>query len=77
MAAFLFGYPFLTMSAVYVRLPVIGEVPASATLLFDLGVFAVVIGATVLIEIAIAHQSLRSARLRERADADAAVEEAA
>ena len=31
-------------------------------LLFDLGVFAVVVGATVLILIALAHQSVRSPR---------------
>ena len=37
----------------------------SAALLFDAGVFALVVGATVLMLIAIAHQSLRSARLRE------------
>ena len=67
--SFLFGYPFLTAHAQYVTLPLIGQVPAATALLFDLGVFSVVVGATVLIEIAIAHQSLRSARLRERAAA--------
>ena len=46
--------------------------PAATALLFDMGVFAVVVGATVLILIAIAHQSLRSARLRARDEADAA-----
>ncbi|SIT81150.1 monovalent cation/H+ antiporter subunit A [Pontibaca methylaminivorans] len=57
--AWLFGYPFLTQHAQYVDLPVIGRAPAATALLFDLGVFATVVGATVLMLIAIAHQSLR------------------
>jgi multicomponent K+:H+ antiporter subunit A len=43
-------------------LPFIGEVHLSSTLLFDLGVYLLVVGATVLILIALAHQSLRSQR---------------
>lgn len=66
MGSFLFGYPFLTAHAQYVTLPVIGQVPAATALIFDLGVFAAVVGSTVLIQIAIAHQSLRSSRLRAR-----------
>lgn len=72
LGSILFGYPFLTAHAQYVTIPLIGEVPAATALLFDMGVFAVVVGATVLILIAIAHQSLRSARLRARDEADAA-----
>ena len=70
MGSFLFGYPFMTAHAQYVTLPVIGQVPAATALIFDLGVFATVVGATVLIQIAIAHQSLRSARLRARESAE-------
>ena len=66
MGAFVFGYPFLTAHAQYVTLPLIGKVPAATALLFDAGVFALVVGATVLMLIAIAHQSLRVARLRDR-----------
>ena len=65
MGAWAFGYPFLTATARYIDLPVIGKVPAATAMAFDLGVFALVVGATVLMLIAIAHQSLRSARLRE------------
>ncbi|SDL81997.1 monovalent cation/H+ antiporter subunit A [Paracoccus chinensis] len=72
MGSFLFGYPFMTAHAQYVTLPLIGQVPAATALIFDLGVFATVVGATVLIQIAIAHQSLRSARLRARESADGA-----
>ena len=62
MGAWLFGHPFLTSHFRYLDLPVIGKVPAASALLFDLGVFAVVVGATVLILIALAHQSVRSPR---------------
>jgi multicomponent K+:H+ antiporter subunit A len=57
--AWIFGHPFLTSHFRYLDLPVIGKVPAATALLFDLGVFAVVVGATVLILIALAHQSVR------------------
>jgi multicomponent K+:H+ antiporter subunit A len=57
--SFIFGYPFLTSYFQYMRLPFVGDVPTASALLFDLGVFALVVGATVLMLIAIAHQSLR------------------
>jgi multicomponent K+:H+ antiporter subunit A len=60
--AFFFGYPFLTSAFQYAELPLIGRVPLASALLFDLGVFVLVVGATVLILVAIAHQSIRSAR---------------
>ncbi len=62
--AWLFGFPFLTSYFQYVDIPLIGKVPAASALLFDLGVFALVVGATVLMLIAIAHQSVRSSRVR-------------
>ncbi|HEY5762710.1 MAG TPA: monovalent cation/H+ antiporter subunit A [Rhodocyclaceae bacterium] len=45
-AAALFGYPFLTSTFGHPVLPVIGELPLASAALFDLGVFAVVVGAT-------------------------------
>ncbi len=66
LGAFVFGHPFLTAHARYVDLPLIGQVPAATALIFDAGVFALVLGVTVLMLIALAHQSLRIARLRER-----------
>ncbi len=75
--AFAFGYPFLTAHAQYVDLPLVGRTPAATAMLFDLGVYALVVGATVLMLIAIAHQSLRAARAREHeaeAEAEAAQE---
>ncbi|MGH7035414.1 MAG: hydrogen gas-evolving membrane-bound hydrogenase subunit E, partial [Stellaceae bacterium] len=61
-AAWLFDRPFLSSSFSYVEIPLIGAVPIASALLFDLGVFALVVGATVLMLIAIAHQSVRSHR---------------
>jgi multicomponent K+:H+ antiporter subunit A len=72
--SFLFGYPFLSAHARYVDVPLIGKVPATTAMIFDLGVFSVVMGATILMLIAIAHQSLRSARAREREEARAAAD---
>ena len=66
MAAWIFDYPFLTAYAQYVHIPLIGDIPAATAMVFDLGVFAVVVGAIVLMLIAIAHQSLRATRLREQ-----------
>jgi multicomponent K+:H+ antiporter subunit A len=60
--ACLAGVPFLTSYFAYRQVPLLGKVPISSALLFDLGVFALVIGATVLILIALAHQSIRSHR---------------
>ncbi|WP_105437485.1 monovalent cation/H+ antiporter subunit A [Neorhizobium sp. T25_13] len=62
--AWFFGYPFLTSHFQYVELPLIGKMPAATALLFDLGVFSLVVGSTVLILVALAHQSIRINRLR-------------
>jgi multicomponent K+:H+ antiporter subunit A len=59
LGSFLFGYPFLTSYFQYTHLPFIGEMPTASALMFDLGVFSLVVGAVVLMLIAIAHQSLR------------------
>jgi multicomponent K+:H+ antiporter subunit A len=59
------GHPFLTTHTAHFTLPLIGEVHLPSATFFDLGVFAVVVGATLLLLTAIAHQSLR---VRRRAD---------
>jgi len=66
-AAWLFGYPFLSSDHGYLELPAIGAVPLTSALFFDIGVFALVLGAMVLILIALAHQSIRVPRVREPA----------
>lgn len=60
--SFVFGYPFLTSYFRYLEIPVLGRVPLPTAILFDLGVFVLVVGATTLILTAIAHQSLRRPR---------------
>jgi len=60
LAAWAAGYPFLTSYFRYLSAPPIGDIPIASALLFDIGVFAVVVGTTVLILIALAHQSIRS-----------------
>lgn len=59
--AWLFGYPFLTSWFRYVDLPMLRDIPLASALLFDLGVFLLVVGATALMLIALAHQSIRTA----------------
>jgi multicomponent K+:H+ antiporter subunit A len=53
---------FLTSLAADLHLPLVGEVHVSSILVFDLGVYMLVVGATVLVLVALAHQSLRSPR---------------
>ncbi len=54
--------PFLAALAWDVALPLIGHVHVSSVLLFDLGVYMLVVGSTVLVLVALAHQSLRAQR---------------
>ena len=58
----IFGYPFLTSWFQYADLPLLGRVPLASAVAFDLGVVVLVVGATVLTLIALAHQSLRRPR---------------
>ena len=71
-AAWLFGRPFLTSYFSYAEVPLIGRIPIASALVFDIGVFSLVVGATVLMLIAIAHQSVRSHRVPTRTGADRA-----
>ncbi|THF61878.1 monovalent cation/H+ antiporter subunit A [Pseudothauera nasutitermitis] len=61
--AWLLGYPFLTSHTAHLHLPVLGEVHVPSAFMFDLGVFMVVVGSTMLILVALAHQSIRSHRV--------------
>jgi multicomponent K+:H+ antiporter subunit A len=62
LGAWLAAKPFLTALAADLTLPLLGTLHVSTVLLFDLGVYMLVVGATVLMLIALAHQSLRSPR---------------
>ena len=57
-----FSQPFLTSYFGYTNLPIIGDIPTASAVLFDFGVFALVLGATALMLVALAHQSIRSHR---------------
>jgi multicomponent K+:H+ antiporter subunit A len=57
--AWLFGHPFLTSHTAHVSLPVLGELHVPSAFFFDLGVFFLVVGATGLLLIVLAHQSVR------------------
>src|SRR5690606_33948197 len=59
LGSLLFGYPFLTSHTAHFDLPWIGEVHIPSAGFFDLGVFMVVVGSTLLMLTALAHQSLR------------------
>ncbi|MCC7060193.1 MAG: DUF4040 domain-containing protein, partial [Burkholderiaceae bacterium] len=72
LGAWVFGYPFLTSHSVHPRIPLLGEVPLSSALFFDLGVYLLVVGATAVILISLAHQSIRSLRAAAPVDAGAA-----
>ncbi|MCX5590618.1 monovalent cation/H+ antiporter subunit A [Alcaligenes endophyticus] len=54
-----FDKPFLAAQSWDLTLPVIGTIHTSSALFFDIGVYLLVIGSTVLMLIALAHQSLR------------------
>ncbi len=62
LGALVLGYPFLTTHTALVTLPLVGEVHLPSATFFDLGVFSVVVGATLLILTALAHQSIRAHR---------------
>jgi len=50
----IFGYPFLTQFFEYFQIPMFGEVELTTALIFDLGVYLVVVGAALTIILAIA-----------------------
>ncbi|MDY0248889.1 MAG: monovalent cation/H+ antiporter subunit A [Pseudomonas sp.] len=49
LASLLLGYPFLTSAFGHFNLPFIGEIELASAMLFDLGVYLTVVGATLLI----------------------------
>lgn len=59
-SAWFIGAPFLSSLAWHGQVPLLGELHLSTVMLFDFGVYMLVVGATVLMLVAIAHQSLRS-----------------
>ncbi|NLG76645.1 MAG: monovalent cation/H+ antiporter subunit A [Xanthomonadaceae bacterium] len=72
-AAWFASSTFLTSHTYDLHLPLIGTVHLSTTLWFDIGVYMLVVGATVLMLVALAHQSLRSYRRPVAAPAQSGV----
>jgi multicomponent K+:H+ antiporter subunit A len=72
--AWLFGYSFLTSHVAHFDLPALGALHVPTAFFFDLGVFLLVVGATGLILIALAHQSTRAHRPATARDATPAGE---
>ena len=60
--SFWWGYPFMTTHTAHLTLPVVGDIHVASALFFDIAVFATVVGSTLLILTALAHQSVRSHR---------------
>ena len=74
LGAMALSHPFLTTHTVHVALPGLGLLHLPSAAIFDVGVFAVVVGSTLLLLTALAHQSLRARR--RPAPAGAAPEDA-
>ena len=49
LGSWLFGYPFLTSTFAHLDWPIVGEFELASAMLFDLGVYTTVVGATLLI----------------------------
>jgi multicomponent K+:H+ antiporter subunit A len=49
LASWWFGYPFLTSTFTHVHWPLVGEFELASAMAFDLGVFLVVVGVTLVI----------------------------
>ena len=66
LGSLVWGYPFMTTHTAHLTLPLLGEVHVASAMFFDTGVFALVVGATLLILTSIAHQSIRGHRAHAR-----------
>ncbi len=67
-ASWIFGYPFLTSTFSHIHWPVIGEFELASAISFDLGVYLVVVGATllILIYLGMVHRQSHLANVRKR-----------
>lgn len=60
------GYPFLTSSFTYVTLPVVGKFELATAMIFDLGVYLTVVGATLLALTSLSKLSDSPSRVSDR-----------
>ena len=71
LGALFFGYPFLTTHTLHLSLPVLGDIHIASALFFDVGVYAMVVGSTLLMLTALGHQSVRAHKPGNQAKAAA------
>ncbi|OPA83580.1 monovalent cation/H+ antiporter subunit A [Pseudomonas fluorescens] len=71
------GYPFLTTHTWHFSVPLLGDIHIASALFFDVGVYAMVVGSTLLMLTALGHQSVRAHKPSNQAKAVAATEGAA
>ncbi|WP_339498639.1 monovalent cation/H+ antiporter subunit A [Pseudomonas canadensis] len=71
------GYPFLTTHTWHFGLPLLGDIHIASALFFDVGVYAMVVGSTLLMLTALGHQSVRAHKPSNQAKVVAATEGAA
>jgi multicomponent K+:H+ antiporter subunit A len=64
--AMLLSYPFLTSTFTYLKWPLVGKFEIASAMAFDLGVFLVVVGATVLILVELGKLSHASHQMRQQ-----------
>ncbi|WP_026436924.1 monovalent cation/H+ antiporter subunit A [Acidovorax sp. JHL-9] len=76
LGAIVVGYPFLTSHTFHLNLPLLGDIHVASAMFFDMGVFTLVVGSSLLILTAIAHQSVRGHRYHARLAEEAALQEA-
>ena len=69
LGSFVLGYPFLTTHTAHLNLPGLGEIHVPSALFYDIGIFTLVVGATLLILTALGHQSVRGRRKPARSGA--------
>ena len=68
LASWLFGHPFLTSTFSHIHWPVIGEFELASAMAFDLGVYLVVVGATllILVYLGLVHHQSHQMKVRKR-----------
>lgn len=68
LASWFFGYPFLTSAFSHIHWPVIGEFELASAMAFDLGVYLVVVGATllILVHLGLVHHHSHTVNVRKR-----------
>ncbi|EFQ62571.1 monovalent cation/H+ antiporter subunit A [Pseudomonas lactucae] len=77
LGALFVGYPFLTTHTWHLSLPLLGDIHIASALFFDVGVYAMVVGSTLLMLTALGHQSVRAHKPGNQPKAVAATEGAA